>query len=394
MKKLICFVLMLSSFFLYIGVLNISCQKGKEEKEAVDVKVITNEGRPQNPSLSLIFVEDLSIKKEGWWPAEIEVDDEENIYVFGEAEMFIYKFDSQGNEILKKVFPKGEGPGDFYFMDPYFSSDGRLYLFDKLNRRLTILNKNCEILETLKIEESRYLFQLDSKGNMYFFVNKYLPEASETVDRAYKKVLTKFSPSGKILDELFEFDSPSRQGIDREKKIFYWPLYFTCGMYKLDSDDNVYYAMSDKYEINLVSPQGKLFKRIIKKGQSRKVTKRDIEIVTPPEDKTISYKFEYIAPEHVPYIADFFILDNKYILVITHENDYDKNTLAGDLYDEKGIFQNRVEVPKYYEWYMYTSFYGIKKKALYKKNHLYTIETDESEENLYVKRYKMIWENR
>ncbi len=379
-------------FFIFISSLlfNILCKKEKESRES-DIDIVINENNPQNPSLSLRFEKNLSITREGWWLADVAVDNEENIYVFGEAEMFIYKFDSQGNEILKKVFHKGEGPGDFYFMDPYFSSDGRLYLYDKLNHRLTILNKNCEILETLKFEESKYLFQLDSKRNMYFFVNKLLPETSETVDRVYKKVLAKFSPSGKLLDELFEFNSPGVERRDREKKIFYWPLYFTCGMYKLDPDDNVYYAMSDKYEINIVSPQGKLFKRIIKRGQSRKVTKRDIEIVTPPEDKTISYKFEYIAPEHVPYIADFFILDNKYILVITHENDYDEETLAGDLYDEKGIFQNKAEVPKYYEWHMYTSFYGIKKKALYKKNHFYTIESDENEENFYVRRYKMSW---
>ncbi len=78
-------------------------------------------------------------------------------------------------------------------------------------------------------------------------------------------------------------------------------------------------------------------------------------------------------------------------MVITHENEYDEETLAGDLFDEKGVYQTKVNVPKYYGCYRYTEFYGIKKNALYKKNHLYTIESDENEENFYVKRYKMIW---
>lgn len=388
MKKLIYFILILFLFSLYIANLNISCQEIKGKKEEGDVKVIINEGNPQNPSLSLIFKEDLSITKKGWWPADIAVDNKGNVYVFGEAEKFIYKFDSQGNEILKKVFNKGQGPGDFYFMDPYFSADGRLFLYDKLNHRMTILNDDCEILETLQFKESRFLFQLDSKGNMYFWLNEYIP----TVDQQ-KKILTKFSPSGKILEEIFVYLRPGLD-LDKEKRIFYVRLYPLCGIYKLDSEDNIYCAISDKYEIDIINPQGKLSKKIIKKGQSTNITKRDIEIVTPPLENIADYRHEFIVPEHVPYIADFFILDNKYLLVITHQNDYDKNTLAGDLFNEKGIFQNRVEVPKYYQWWNNTEFYGLKKKALYKKDHFYIIDTDKSEENFFIKRYRIIWTNK
>lgn len=386
MKKLICFILILSSFFLYIGVLNISCQKGKEEKEEGYVKVITNEGRPQNPSLSLTFVENLSITKEGWLPAEIEVDDEDNIYVFVETEMSIYKFDALGNGILKKAFPKGQGPGDFNFMDPYISSDGKLYIYDKMLRKITTLNKNCEIQETIKIEGLAYILRIDSKGNMIFWVGKSSPSG-------HKHVLSKFSSSGKLLYEIFEYFTPSPE-INEEKMIFSWPLYFTSGIYKLDSDDNIYYAVTDKYEINVVSSEGQLVKRIEKTSQSRKVTKKDIESVTPSVKETAPFKTKFIAPEHVPYIADFFILDNKYLLVVTHENGYDKETLVADLFDEKGIFQTRVEVPKYYQWNIDISTSIMKKKAVYKKNHFYTIEADGSEENFYVKRYKMIWKNK
>ncbi len=389
-KSIILLFCVLISLFLF----NISCRKEKESQEG-DTEIIVNEDAPQNPSLSLRFEENLSITREGWWPADVVVDDEENIYVFGEAENFIYKFDSQGNEIFKKVFPKGQGPGDFNFMDPYFSSDGKFYLFDKVPQRITILNKACEIQDSTEIKGRRFLLRMDSKGNMFFFVSKILPipKTSEMVDKAYiKKVLTKYTPSGKLLNELFEFNSPGVERRDREKMISYWPLFDTSGMYKLDSDDNVYFAMSDKYEINIVSPQGKLVKKIVKEGQSRKVTKRDVEILTPPTNGASPYKIKYIAPEHMPYITDFFILDNKYLLVITHENDYDEETLAGDLFDEKGVYQTKVNVPKYYGCFRYTEFYGIKKKGLYKKNHFYTIESDEYEENFCVKRYEMIWE--
>lgn len=103
------------------------------------------------------------------------------------------------------------------------------------------------------------------------------------------------------------------------------------------------------------------------------------------------YGVEFISPKYMPYIANLFILNNKYLLVITYENDFDEETLAGDLFDEKGIFQNRVEVPKYYNWYYL--FAALKSNVIYKNKNFYTIETDESEENFYVKRYKMILSN-
>lgn len=390
MKKLICFILILSSFFFYIGALNISCRKGKEEKEEGFVKVIANEGRPQNPSLSLTFVEDLSIKKDGWWPADVAVDDEGNIYAFGEKELFIYKFDSRGNEILKKVFRKGGGPGDFFFLDPYFSWDGRLFIFDKLQQRLSILNQNCEILDTTKIiEGNNFNLRLDSKGNMFFWAGKTLID-DKTKKKSAIFALAKFSPLGEPLGEIFVYPH-TLDDFDKDKNAFIQRLYAPSGIYKLDSNDYVYCARSDKYEINVMSPQGKLVKKIIKKGQSRKLTKKDIEkLIYQPINAP--YRVEFISPQHMPYIADFFILDNEYLLVITYENDFDEETLAGDLFNEKGIFLNRVGVPKYYNWYYL--FAALKSNAIYKNKHFYTIETDESEENFYVKRYKTIWKNK
>lgn len=75
---------------------------------------------------------------------------------------------------------------------------------------------------------------------------------------------------------------------------------------------------------------------------------------------------------------------------MTFENNYEEKTLAGELFDESGIFQTRVEVPKYYGWFDLMG--PIDSFACVKKDHFYKIETDESEEHFYVKRYKMIWE--
>jgi hypothetical protein len=381
-------IILLTYILIFSSLFYISCKKEKESHQG-DIEVVINENIPQDSSPSLRFEENLSITRKGWWPTDVAVDDEGNIYAFGEKELFIYKFDSRGKEILKKVFPKGKGPGDFFFLDPYFSCDGRLFIFDKLNQRLSILNQNCEILDTKKIiKGNNFNLRLDSKGNMFFWVGKTLID-DETKKKSIIIALVKFSSIGEPLGEIFKFPHTPHD-FDKDKNAFIQKLYAPSGIYKLDSNDYVYCARSDKYEINVISPQGELVKQIIKKGQSRKSTKKDIEKLIYKEVNA-PYGVEFISPKYMPYIANLFILDNKYLLVITYENDFDEETLAGDLFDERGIFQNRVEVPKYYNWYYL--FAALKSNVIYKNKNFYTIETDENEENFYVKRYKMILSN-
>jgi len=148
-------IILLSLILIFSSLFNVSCEKEKKVQEEGNIEVIINEDKPQNPSLSLKFEEDLSITKEGWFPVDVAVDDEENLYVFGEYEMFIYKFDAQGKEVFKKVFSKGQGPGEFAFMDPYFSAERKLYLYDKLKHRLTIFDQDFIVLDIMKFHESR-----------------------------------------------------------------------------------------------------------------------------------------------------------------------------------------------------------------------------------------------
>ena len=343
--------------------------------------VVVNEEEPLKQKSSITFIEDLVLTKEGWYPSNIAVDDAGSIYVFGEAVKFITKFDSQGNEIFTKVFPKGQGPGEFVFMDPYFSSDGRLFIYDKSQRRLSILNQNCEIQDSVKTEGNKFLFRLDSQSNMFFW------EGTTSLSL----VLSKFSPSGELLNELVEF--PWRIGLDfdESRSTFLSPLYPLSGIYKLDSYDNVYFAKTDKYEISVFSPQGNLIKKIVKNGLSRKVTELDIEN-SQRQPSSDAVRNEYVPPERMPYIADFFILENEFLLVITFEGEYNNGSLIGDLFDKDGIYLCKVEVPRFY--LLDALFFAIKNQALYKKGNYYVIQTDDFEENFHVKRYRLNWDQR
>jgi hypothetical protein len=211
-----------------------------------------------------------------------------------------------------------------------------------------------------------------------------LPETTSK----HRVVFTKYSPEGRAQYEIDEYIWG--ETYDKVKGKYVDELFRRQLKYKIAPDDSVYYATTDKYEINIVSPEGELLKRIKKGGQTREVTQEDINKVTLASPQASPVRREYHVPSNVPCIADLFILENGYLLVVTFESKSDDLTLAGDLFDDKGIYRARIRVPKYYRWDHLLS--PSKNYAINKNSYLYTLEADAEEENFYVKRYKMIWE--
>jgi len=205
-------------------------------------------------------------------------------------------------------------------------------------------------------------------------------------------VLVKISPTGKFLGEIFEYrDIGEEYWFEKSKEnIIYQYLYPPFGTFKLDADDFVYYAVSDKYEINVISPKGEFVRKIIKATKPRKVKEKDTAKHISAFKKALSRYggVEFFIPDRMPAIADFFVFENKYILVITFENPIDSPTLSGDLFDDEGNFLSKVDVPKYH----HSTYWGVlfKKGAIYKNTYFYTLEYKD-EDNLFVKRYRVSW---
>ena len=379
------------SLFLFLFLMTVlfsSCRKGNEKaikkvKTADGFVVIENEREPHCVDINLRYEEDLSITEEGWWPWELLVD-EEYIYVLAEKENQMKKYNHDGVEISKKEFRKGRGPGEFQIMDPCLYSDGSLFISDFSQRRLTIIDAKYDIQNILKLDFWGQVFRLDSKGNLYFLTLKALPKTTSK----HRVILTKYTPSGCALYEIDEYFWG--QTYDKFKGKYLDELFRPQLKYKIDMFDNIYYAMTDKYEINIVSSKGELIRRIEKKGSPRKVTQEDIDKFMPTSSYDSRIRREYNIPNYMPSVADLFVLDNGYLLVITFENDISDPTLTGDLFDENGIYRRRIQIPKYYKWDFLLA--PCKNFAICRNDYFYTLEADKDEENFYINRYKMIWE--
>ena len=252
-------IFQLCLIFVLIVSLFVACQKG-QDNSLDDIKTINNEDIPQKPSLSISFKEDFTLRENWIGPAKLLPDDKGNLFVFDEEDKnpTIYKFNNSGELIQKKSFNKGQGPGDFNFMDPDFSSEGKLCIFDKLSRRLTILDNNLEFTDSIKLEKSLFYFRLDSNDFIYGFYSG-VPDIEQRKNHEMSKILAKFSPEGGHPRKIFEY---SAKFPFMKDGVLYIYLYGPSCIFKIDESNNIYYAETGKYEINIFSPSGKMIKKI------------------------------------------------------------------------------------------------------------------------------------
>ena len=371
-------------FIIVFIIAFVCCQKNVIEssisiEDAEDIIYTENNKKPLSSTFELEFIQDLSLFEDDWWPLSLLIDETGNIYVRTGPEIVLRKISPKGNEINRKEFPKGQGPGEFNGFDPCLSKNGNLYIADWSQRRLTTLDASFKILELSEIKLYGFIFRLDSRNNMYFLAVELLPNTSSR----QKLVFTKCSPSGEPVLRIHEYEWGQYQD---NNGIYHTDAFRTQLRYKIDSKDNAYYAATNKYEINVISPDGKVIKRITKKGKSRKLTQNEINSFEPEKSRS---RFVTDIPANMPYIADLFLLENGFLLVVTFESGEDDNFLLGDLFDDKGMYLARVQIPKYFRW-NYLIQPNIK-GAVLKNNKFYTIETDEYEEKFWVKRYKITW---
>jgi hypothetical protein len=345
-------------------------------KDPAYVEVVNDE-QPRPPLLDVRFIPDLMLRQEGWAPHALRVDKGGNIYVFSGKDNSLTRFDASGRENLRKDFKSGQGPGEFGFFDPWIKDDGGLLVLDGRQRRLTEFDKDFKLLGVSRIGIWADLFRPDSAGNMVLMGMKFLPE---TRDRQLL-VLTKASPQAKPLLEIHEYE----WGLHRDAGgVFHSNAYRSQVKFQVDGRDRIWYLATDRYEINVVTPEGKLARRIVKKGEPRKLAAAEIDEFRPKDPKSMVITD---IPERVPPVIDLFLLERGYVLAVTHEGLPGDGDLSGDVFDGDGVFRGRARVPKYDAWDFLLA--PSQPMAMARGGFFYTVETPNDGDETIVRRYKI-----
>ena len=350
---------------------------------AQDVKIKIENGvqvvyNPKNPApppgtpQKILLREDLCIGEEEGVEdfmfsqiRSVQVDEEENIYVLDSKEVCVKVFDKNGRHI--RTFGKrGQGPGEMQSPTRMYLTAGKeLLIYDAMNRRLSYFSLEGECLR--ETSTGKYNFSRaipDSKGNiitqLVVFGDNYVNE------------IKKFDSN---LNPIFTIEA-----IEEELTPYVWDMVSPTLNVRVMENDNIAWGYSSKYEIFIVSPEGKTTRKIVKDYVPVKITEEEKEEMikdtfgergVPPE-----YKLRF-PKNHYPYY--FFICgEDGRIYVRTYEKDKEGN-ISYDVFDPEGRYITKFSLP------------GIDFLYVIKKNKMYSMVWEDEKGIPVVKRYNVTW---
>lgn len=159
-----------------------SCAKKTEDLEypvvveTVDeIKVLTNPDYPRDGKVTFNLIEEVSIGKEIGEeeyllnrPFQMHVDNQGYIYVLDIRDCHILVYNDMG-KYVRTIGRKGQGPGEFMSLSYFdFSQDGRVFVNDVMNQRITIFDREGNPLGDFKLEGSYRGMLFASDNRIYF----------------------------------------------------------------------------------------------------------------------------------------------------------------------------------------------------------------------------------
>lgn len=351
--------------------------------QAQDVKIKTENGvqvvyNPKNPvsipgvPTSIQVRQDLCIGDEEGIEdfifsqiRSVQVDEEGNIYVLDSKEVCIKVFDKNGKHI--RTFGKmGQGPGEIQSPSRMYLVAGKeILIYDVGNSRLSYYSPEGKCLR--EISTGKHIFSRaipDSKGNI---------------------ITQLFVPGDKLIYEIKKFDSDLNPivtigSIEEKRDPYVLNLVSPTLNVRLMHNDNIAWGYSEKYEIFVVSPEGKTIRKIVKDYKPLKITKKDKEnlIKEALGDREVPSGFKLEFPKNqYPYY--FFICgDEGRIYVRTYEKNKDGN-MKYDVFDSEGRFIANFWLPE------------IDFLYVVKNNKMYTMVWEDEKGIPVVKRYAVTW---
>lgn len=343
-------------------------------KQENGITVVSNPKTPAPPPdtpVKLVLKEDFTIGvKEGdekymfLSARDIDVDDAGNIYVLDTKAAHIKVFDENGT-FVKTIGKKGEGPGEAE--RPRFlqitlqeeimvcdASSGRILFFDMSGK---FLRKISIAKFTMFMNQKR-----DLRGNT---VGSYMVFSDQPVQE-----LKKFNEEMESILDINTLKMLKRPRIDARFPRQYW---------QINKDGSIIWGVNTRYELQVINPDGKVTKKIIKDYDPVSITKEY-------KEKWIKETFgeegpmpgtKFVWGKHHLAFRDIRRDDEGRIFVQTYEKIGESSGGYYDIFDSEGRYIAKV-------------FLEVE-PLVWKKNKMYTIYED-GDGYRFIKRFSVAWE--
>jgi hypothetical protein len=325
------------------------------------VTIVKNPLEPMYDEDAFSLEEELSIGeaegKEEYMFSElrqIEVDEDDRIYILDQEEEHINVFDKEG-KYLRTIGRKGQGPGELTSASLISVYQNELMVTEQ---GLTFFSLDGKFLRHILSKEIRSMrARFGSKDHIISEELFFDPENP----RYQLKI---FDLDMNLISEIANSPGPDlRKPYNPFMPYTYWLI---------DKDENIVYGFQAEYELNVYNQEGKLLKKIIKDYDPVEITDEEKE----ERVKGLPSMRQLDIPKYHYAFYRFFLDDGGRIFVQTFEKVGDEEIYYHDVYGPEGKYIAKIPLRM--------------RPFVCKKNRLYSIEEDEEGFQV-VKRYKITW---
>ena len=115
-----------------------------------------------------------------------------------------------------------------------------------------------------------------------------------------------------------------------------------CEVFK---DDSLVWGDSNKYELYILNPEGKLVKKIVRKCKPVRITEKDRKRIKERFSRTYSGRMGYklIIPQNYPFFHGIWVDDKGRIFVLTYEKvNEEERFYYMDIFDSLGRYIGKI----------------------------------------------------
>lgn len=252
----------------------VSCAKKAEEPaypvvtETIDgIEVLTNPDYPRDGQVTYSLIEEVSIGEEVGAeeyllnrPYDLKIDDQGNFYIYDWMDCHILVYDDNG-KYVRTIGRKGQGPGEFLspaFFD--FSQDGRLFVNDVQNQRITIFDREGNPLGDFRLEGYYGGLIINKSDRIYLQKRSQKKEVEATSKIQEVQMITSvfsMNLNGQNMTQLMDIETEivRTQAVEGGSVMASSPRWERF-VWALNPEGKLYAGFSKTYQITVLSAEG------------------------------------------------------------------------------------------------------------------------------------------
>jgi hypothetical protein len=296
-------------------------------------------------------------------PVDIDSDSKGNIYVLDYKELTLKKYDNKGT-FKKEIARKGQGPGELEY--PYgfcIDLNDLIYILDFMEKRIEVFDSDGVFQNAIKLDVRAENIAVNPNNEIILNHDETVFENEKTMKRISR--IGKLQVKEGLITDFFSLEKPGFRAIQRGAE---YRVETPYERFAVDSKGYVSIGTTNKYEIALYNPEGRLTRKFARDYRPIPLESETIKkVMAQLSESTPGNRLE----EYKELLKNYKIFENisaderGRIWIIIHQPPIEKlitKDTVIDIFSSEGEYLSQIRIDK-----------KIERQVIFKNGYAYAL---------------------